>query len=174
MQGLLDFLRNHYLDLKFLHVFFVAMWSFSTLVAYVYYVVPAFRAAGLHPDDPERIAQRNWAMERFDRGVILEHIAFPVVLVTGALLVWVAGWTIHAWTWFGAKMLIVALVFIPLEIVDYYVSHFGGNKEKIRKTGNMARYDAMMGFHWAFFRLSAVFIGIFIPLAYYLAVAKPF
>ena len=35
MQGLLDVLRNHYLDLKFLHVFFVAMWSFSTVVAYV-------------------------------------------------------------------------------------------------------------------------------------------
>ena len=174
MDWLLDFLRNHYLDLKFLHLFFVAMWSFSTVVAYMYYVVPAFRAAEKNPDDAERIAQRNWAMERFDRGVILEHIAFPVVLVTGLLLGWAAGWNIDAWTWFSAKMLIVALIFIPLEIVDYYVSHFGGNKERIRNTGNMARYESMMGFHWAFFRFSAVFIGIFIPLTFFLAVTKPF
>lgn len=174
MQWFLDFLRNHYLDLKFLHVFFVAMWSFSTVVAYVYYVVPAFKAAGRHPDDPEIITRRNWAMERFDRGVILEHIAFPIVLLTGLMLGWVAGWSLHAWTWFSAKMAIVALIFVPLEIVDYYVSHFGGNKERIRRTGDMARYDTMMGFHWSFFRFSAVFIGIFIPLTYYLAVAKPF
>ena len=174
MEAFVSFLQLHYLDIKFVHLFFVAMWSFSTVVAYVYFVVPAFKAHQKNPDDPQRIANRNWAMERFDRGVIWEHVAFPIVLLTGGLLFMAGGWSIESWGWFSAKMLIVALVFIPLEVVDYYVSHFGGNKERIRNTGNMARYDSMISFHWSFFRFSAVFIGIFIPLTFYLAVAKPF
>lgn len=174
MQASINFLQLHYLDVKFFHVFFVAMWSFSTIVAYMYYVVPAFKAHALNPDDAQLIAQRNWAMERFDRGVILEHIAFPIVLFTGVLLFLAGGWSLESWGWFSAKILIVALIFIPLEIIDYYVSHFGGNKERIRRTGNMNRYDAMISFHWGFFRFSAVFIGIFIPLTFYLAVVKPF
>jgi hypothetical protein len=38
----------------------------------------------------------------------------------------------------------------------------------------MERYETMMGFHWAFYRVTTVFIVIFVPLTYYLAIVKPF
>lgn len=174
MSWLFEALQTHYLNIKFLHVISVAMWSFSTAVAYRDYIVPAFKSAGRHPDDPERIARRNWAMERFDKGAILEHVAFPLVLITGAIMFWTGDWSLASWSWFSAKMLIVALIFFPIEVVDYYISHFGGNKAKIRATGNMERYEAMMQFHWLFFRVTAVLIVIFIPLTYYLAITKVF
>ncbi len=174
MLWLFDWLQSHYLDIKFLHVISVAMWSFSTAVAYRDYIVPTFLAVEKYPDDKERLARRNWAMERFDKGAVLEHIAFPIVLITGALMFWTGGWSLASWSWFAAKMLIVAGIFLPIEIVDYYISHFGGNKEKIRLSGNMERYASMMQFHWLFFRITAVFIVLFIPLSYYLAITKPF
>jgi len=35
-----------------------------------------------------------WAYEQFDKTVVLEHIAFPVVLITGLLMFFMAGWSI--------------------------------------------------------------------------------
>lgn len=174
MNWLYEVLQQNYLNIKFLHVISVAMWSFSTAVAYRDYIVPSFKSAERHPNDPERIARRNWVMERFDKGAILEHVAFPIVLLTGAVMFWSGDWSLASWSWFSAKMLIVALIFLPIEIVDYYISHFGGNKEKIRATGNMERYETMMQFHWLFFKVTAVLIVIFIPLTYYLAITKFF
>ena len=61
----------------------VAVWAFSTAVAYRNYIVPAFRAWQREPHNAAAIARRNEFMERFDRGVVLEHIAFPLVLAGG-------------------------------------------------------------------------------------------
>lgn len=38
-----------------------------------------------------------------------------------------------------------------MEAVDYYISHMGGNKRRIRHSGDMQRYEAMTLFHWGFF-----------------------
>ena len=45
------------------------------------------------------------------------------------------------------KMVLVVLVFIPIEAVDYYLAHFGGNKEKIRQSGDMVRYEKLIHIH---------------------------
>ena len=79
-----------YLHVQFLHLLSVAIWSFSTTVAFRNFIIPAFRAWQRDPHNPERIAKRNEFMERFDKGVILEHIAFPVLVITGLMLVWLA------------------------------------------------------------------------------------
>lgn len=151
----------------------VAMWSFSTAVAYRNYILPAFHGWLKEPDNEARIARRNDAMERFDRGAVLEHFAFPVVLITGLLMVWTAGWDWQALNWLGVKLLIVAIVFVPMECMDYYISHGGGNKHRIRLTGDTARYERMIRFHWQFFRITTPLVVVLIPLLFYLAVAKP-
>lgn len=163
----------YYLELKTLHLLAVGMWSFSTAVAYRDYIVPAFVAWRRNPDNPSLVARRDDAMERFDRGAQLEHWAFPLVLISGLLMVWLAGWSVHDVNWLTVKLALVALVFIPMEILDYYLSHFGGNKARIRATGDTRRYEAMMAFHWQFFRVSTPLVVTLIPLAYYLAVSKP-
>ncbi|MFK7977615.1 MAG: hypothetical protein AB8C02_15880 [Halioglobus sp.] len=149
------------------------MWSFSTAVAYRNYIVPAFYGWLRDPENPKKITQRNDAMERFDRGAILEHIAFPIVLISGLGLLWIAGWEWQALNWLGAKLLIIGIIFIPMECVDYYISHGGGNKRSIRLAGDSLRYEQMIRFHWQFFRVTTPLVVTLIPLLFYLAIVKP-
>ncbi len=174
MEAFGEVLQPWYFQLKFLHVISVAMWSFSTAVAYRDYIVPVFNAWSRAPADSERIARRDWAMERFDSGAILEHVAFPLLLVTGLAMFFAGGWSLDGFTWLAVKLVIVAAIFIPMEAVDYYISHFGGNKARLRNRGDMARHEAMIRFHWLFFKVSTPLVVIFIPAIYYLAIVKPF
>ncbi len=175
----LDLVRTtvgpYYIQLKFFHLFFVMIWSWSTAVAYVSYVRVAYIKWQRAPDDPELKRRRDWAMEQFDRGVVLEHVAFPVILLTGLVLFIVGGWRVgFEWNWLVAKLLLVILVFVPMEALDYWLSHFGGNKYRLRKAGDQTRYELYMARHWLFLRVATPTVAITIPVAIYLAVVKPF
>lgn len=161
-----------YLYIKFVHVFFVMIWSWSAVVAYTWFVKGAFLKWVKNPDDPVVIQRRNWAIEQFDRGVILEHVAFPVIIVTGALLYVIAGWSIDA-HWLLLKMLLVIFIFVPMELVDYHLSHFGGNKFRLRMRGESEKYEKAIRQHWLFFRVTTPLITLFMPLAIFLAIVKP-
>lgn len=162
----------YYLYIKFIHVFFVMIWSWSTSVAYGWFVKGAFLNWVKNPDDPAIIKKRNWAIEQFDRGVILEHIAFPIILITGPLLWMIAGWSLDT-PWFLLKLLVVVFIFVPLEIVDYYLSHFGGNKYKLRMRGESAKYEQAIRQHWLFLRITTPLIMVFMPLVIFFAIVKP-
>ena len=174
---MIDLLRQvlapWYIQIKFVHVLFVMVWVASTTMAYAYYLVPVFKAWRRNPDDQEIIALRNWAMERFDQGVIFEHIAFPIIVLTGPLMYLVAGWTTAA-NWLLLKIIIVCVVAIPIEIVDYYLSHFGGNKRRIRESGDAAAYELAVHRHWMFFLVTSPPIMVFAVLVIFLAITKPF
>lgn len=172
MDELRALLQPWYLQIKFIHLLFVMIWSFSTAVAYSWYVKSAWIAWQHNPDDPDRLARRNWAMEQFDKGAALEHIAFPIVLVTGGLLVWVMGWGMES-HWLMLKLTLVILVFGPIEIFDYWISHLGGSKKQWRLKGDMQRYETLMQWHWRFFRISTPLVIIVIPAIIWLAVTKP-
>tara|TARA_R110000868_G_scaffold54159_3_gene169556 strand:- start:3353 stop:3868 length:516 start_codon:yes stop_codon:yes gene_type:complete len=169
-----DFLLPYYAEIKFIHLFFVGIWAFSTAVAYQNYVLPAFRFALAHPDDPDAIAWRNRMIEAFDKGVVLEHVAFPIVLVTGLTLLWLGHWSPAESGWLAVKLALVLLVFIPMEIVDYRISHFSKPKRQMRLDGDMVAYEAAIGFHWRFLRVTTLLVVTTIPAAIYLAVVKPF
>lgn len=165
-------LAPYYLYIKFIHLFFVMIWAWSTAVAYSWYVRGAFINWERNPDDPELVRRRNYAIEQFDRGVVLEHVAFPVVLVTGPLLWIVTGWSLDD-AWFFLKLLIVVLVFLPLEAFDYHLSHFGGNKRSLRLRGESAKYELAIRQHWTFLKISTPVVVAFVPLVVFLAVVKP-
>ena len=111
-------------------------------------------------------------MEQFDKGAALEHIAFPIVILTGATLVWLAGWGMDS-RWLLAKLILVTLVFVPMEIFDYWISHLGGSKKQWRLKGDMKRYEKLMRWHWRFFQISTPLVVCVIPAIIYLAVTKP-
>src|SRR3546814_18901645 len=67
-------------------------WLWSTSVAYVHYLLPAFHAWRRNPDDEGVIELRDWVMDRLDRGAVIEHIAFHLVMISAPLLYWVGGW----------------------------------------------------------------------------------
>ena len=166
-------LAPYYLQIKFVHLLFVAMWFWSTSVAYSYYLVPLFKAWQQAPDQIDRIHLRNWAMERFDDGAILEHIAFPMVLITGTTLMLIGGWN-PGFGWFAMKLVLVVLVFVPIEVMDYYLAHFGGNKEAIRQSGAIEAYEPAIRRHWYFLVLSTPVVIVSITYVFYLAITKPF
>jgi len=173
MDQVLSFIAPFYLEIKTLHLLSVALWSFSTAVAFRNYVVPAFRYWHRNPGDERAIADRNDAMEKFDRGAVLEHIAFPITIVTGLMMIWIAGWPLNSMNWLVLKLGIILGVFVPVEAIDYYISHMGGNKERIRRSDKPQRYEPMIRFHWQFFRVTTPLVIIFIPTIFYLAIVKP-
>ncbi len=169
---MLDALAPFYMEIKLLHILAVMVWLFSTAVGYQNYVVPAFKAWLANPDDQQAIAMRNLAIERFDKGVILEHVAFPVIMITGPVLWGLSGYGAES-DWFLLKLLIVFGVFLPIEIADYYLSHFGGNKRRYRLAGDAAEYERHIVLHWRFLvsvTWPIFFFGVFVVG---LAVLKP-
>lgn len=89
---MLDLIAPYYMYIKLLHLLAVMVWLFSTAVGYQNYVVPAFKAWAATPNDEQAIAMRNLAIERFDDGVILEHCAFPIIMLTGPVLWLLSGY----------------------------------------------------------------------------------
>ena len=59
--------------------------------------------------------------------MVLEHIAFPVALIIGLLMFVMAGWTTDN-SWMLVKLVIVVGFFIPLEVLDVWISHVLGPK----------------------------------------------
>lgn len=161
-----------YMQIKLVHLLAVMVWLFSTAVAYQNYVVPAFKAWLATPDDAGAIAARNLAIERFDKGVILEHVAFPVIMTTGPILWWLSGFDASS-DWFVLKMLIVFGIFLPIEIADYHLSHLRGNKLRHRLAGDTDAYERHILLHWRFLvtvTWPIVFFGVSVVA---LAVLKP-
>lgn len=173
LDGLRLALLPWYAEIRFVHLLFVMVWFMSTAVAYTWYVKSAWLSWQRQPDDAERRKRRDWTMEQFDKGAIMEHIAFPIVIVSGLTLYWITGWSL-ANGWLLWKLLLIVLIFVPMEIVDYWLAHFGGNKEKMRATGDMVRYEQLMQWHWLFFRITTPLVMIFIPVILFLAITKPF
>jgi len=172
IDAIRESLGSYYLYIKFVHLIAATLWSWSTSVAYIWYARDAWREWAKNPTNDLLRARRNWAFEQFDKGVIVEHLAFPVVLITGPLLIILGGWPL-ATPWLAAKLAILLLVFIPIEICDYWLSHIVGNKNRLRDAGDAERYERFMQIHWLFFRITTPLIILFVPAAIFLAVVKP-
>lgn len=173
LENVRVFLAEYYIYLKFIHLMAVMVWVWSTSVAYAFYLVPVFKAWRRNPDDGEVIAMRNWVMERFDQGASYEHTAFPIVMITGPLLYWVGGFDMGL-GWLSLKLLIVVGLFIPIEVMDYYLSHFGGSKQHFRERGDWQGYEVAIHRHWWFLLLTSPAIMMSAMFVLFLAITKPF
>jgi len=173
MDAFAEFLSPYYMHIKFLHVVAVMVWVWSTSVAYAYYLVPVFKAWRRSPDDQAILELRNWVMERFDHGAIYEHMAFPAVILFGTLLYVVGGHGTEE-NWLLLKLAIVVGIFLPIEVADYYLSHFGGNKHTIRERGTADDYERGVHRHWWFFLITTAPVMIGSTVIIFLAIVKPF
>lgn len=173
LDSVRTFLGEYYLQLKFVHLLAVMVWVWSTSVAYAFYLVPIMKAWRRNPEDVGIRRMRDWAMERFDQGATYEHIAFPVILVTGPLLFWAGGFDASV-GWLMLKLLIVVGLFIPIEMMDYHLSHLGRSKAQFRERSDWAGYEEAVHKHWWFLLLSSPAIMVSAMFVLYLAITKPF
>ncbi len=57
----------------------------------------------------------------------------------------VAIWSFStAVAWVNAKLWVGILVIVPMEAFDIYLSHLGGNKARVRATGDTERYERVI------------------------------
>ena len=167
-------LGPYYHYIKAVHVIAAALWAFSTAVAWVFYLKPALGRAARAPGDREARARRDLYLELFDRGAIVEHVALGVLVVTALAMIWLGRVDLTRWSFVTAKLWIGVVVIVPMEAIDIYLSHLGGNKARIRRTGDMARYERMVRHHTTFLRVTEPIVVVLVPLLFVLAVAKPF
>lgn len=173
LESASDQLAEYYIYIKFVHMVFAAIWAWSTAVGYTNYLVPLFRDWQRSPGDAEKARVRNWAMERFDEGAILEHIAFPALIVTGSMLMLAGGWTPDS-GWFAMKLVLVVMLFLPIEVTDIYLAHMGGNKQMLREGGQAETYERIVHLHWWFLVVSTPIVAVSITFTFFLAIVKPF
>ena len=169
---MIDNLMVYYTHIKFIHLFSVMIWSMSAVGAYVYYFRTTLFAAKKDPYNMELQRRLIWAYEQFDKTVVLEHIAFPVVLITGLLMFFMAGWSIDS-QWLLIKLVIVIGFFIPLEILDVWISHVLGPRISKHRESDVDDWNQGRALHWKFLKIVSPWVGITIPLVIFLAVVKP-
>jgi uncharacterized membrane protein len=172
LGGIHSFAVIFFPAIRTVHVLAATLWAFTTIAPMRFYVRPTLRAFAQNPNDPELRRRRDWVLEQFDRTVIIEHVAFVAILVTGPLL-FIAGAASFRDLWFVAKMAIVIGVFIPLEIYDVWLSHVAAPRETKNKQEDPVRYDRFRRKYVGFLRGVTPLILLTVPTVLILALAKP-
>jgi len=104
---------------------------------------------------------------------------FSVVIgfmhISGVLLFIAGGWGPEA-GWLMMKLALVIVITVPMEAVDYHISHFNGNKRYLREKsgGDWGVYESALHRHWWFFLVTMPIIGLLIVSILILAFLKPF
>jgi hypothetical protein len=167
-----EFAIGHIAAIRTIHVLAAMLWAFTTIAPMRFYVRPTLRALARNPDDAELRRRRDWVLEQFDRVVIIEHVAFAIILLTGPLLYLTGVVTLDA-KWFLVKMAIVLLVFIPVEIFDVWLSHVAAPAAVRRKHEDPAAYDRFRRRYVGFLTAMIPVIFLTVPTVLILALAKP-
>jgi len=160
--------------IKALHVMSVALWAFSTAVAWAFYLKPVLQAARANPEDVQLRRRRDEFMKRFDAGASFEHVAFVLLVVTALLMLWVNQIDLGVFNFLTFKLLVGIVIIVPMEAIDVWLSHLGGSKAHLAKQGDDERYEQVMEWHWKFFRVTEPLVIVLVPAMFVIAVAKPF
>lgn len=171
---MLEAVAPYYFWIKAIHVISVAIWSFSTAVAYAFYVKPAIKAWERRPSDPSRTAVLDESMLRFDRGAAFEHVALVVMIVTAVMMIWIRDINLMRWSFIPFMFWVGVAVIVPMETADIWLTHLGGNKERLKRAGDTARYAEVMNRHILFLKITEPIVIVLIPTFFIIAIVKPF
>lgn len=164
-------LTGHYLAIKLVHIGAAMVWTASALGAFWFVIASAWDRRQ-HPDDPEIQRRDAWVRLQFCRAVILEHVAFAVLIPTGFMLMASLHFT-FAMAWFAWKVGIVTGVFIPLEIFDTWLSHWHLPRALARATEAPDALRRAERLHDGFLWGGGALVVALIPVVVYLVVMKP-
>lgn len=172
MDAIQQALAPWYYVILFLHLLFLGVWAFSATGAF-WLVAVAGRERRANPQDSEAQRRDDWARWHFNVIVRAEHIAFPLLLLTGLLLYVTAQWQASANPWLWWKLLIVLGVFLPMELYDTWLSHHHVPRAMRNKAQDLAAFKRAIRRQDRFIRGSLWIVLLLIPLVMFLAVVKP-
>jgi hypothetical protein len=107
--------------------------------------------------------------------LIAEHIAFVVLLASGAALMEVHGWGLGRARWLALKVGLVGFLVVPLEAMHTYVAH-GWISPGLRRSQGGALAPELargLGIEEMLRTLAIPLLGVGLPLVLWLSIAKP-
>jgi hypothetical protein len=164
-------LAPYYLQLKLVHLGACIVWAGSALGAFWIVLVATWQARR-SPEDAELDRRLVWVRLQFSHAVVLEHVAFLVLVGSGLLLQRALSldWMIP---WFAAKCIIVFGVFVPLEAFDVWLSHWRVPHAVGRAGQDPDDLRRVMRWHDVFLWGGGAVVMVLIPFVVWLIVVKP-
>lgn len=158
---------SEYGILKLVHLGALIFWLGPPLGAWL-----VFRAVEDGSYEPGSLAER--VSRVFYLTVIIEHIAFIVLLATGFLMAF--KYNLFEAAWLTQKIYVVFLVVVPLEIADILLGNWVADRaSKKLYAGKALRSWERYGldiYHGAFTRVALVVIPLSVLIIMYLATSK--
>lgn len=155
---------------KLLHLGALILWLGPALGAW-WLLLSANRMLG------EPTAVSHLLYTQFFKIVWLEHVAFMALLLSGFLYAWLAGFSFSGMPWLKLKLLLIALIVLPLEIVDIWFSHTKLTqtfKKRDPDTSYSAAETGLLSFyHGGFTRAALILLPATVLGIMWLTIAKP-
>lgn len=152
---------------KLVHIGALVFWIGPTLGAWW-----MLRVANYRFGEPGIVSQ--FLYQVFLHLLWVEHIAFAVLLLSGASLAWLHGW----WgaSWLDVKLLLVFAVVVPLEIFDIWLGHVrlpGLFRHRHPSRPYSAKETALLDlYHGRLTRVALWVMPVVVALIMWLAVSK--
>jgi hypothetical protein len=116
------------------------------------------------------------ARRRLQPRLVAEHVAFVLLLLTGALLMYHHGWSITRARWLTLKLGLVLFLVVPFEAMHAFICH-GWIATGLRRSQAppLAReLERGIGVEEMLRTLAIPLLGVGVPLLVWLSVRRPF
>ena len=158
-----------FIGLKILHLGALVLWLGPGLGAWLMMLV-----INNHFGEPGRVSHLAWQL--FLKLMWLEHIALAVLLGSGVLLGWQTGQ--FDTSWLQAKLLIVVLFLLPLELVDVWFVHHRLPRlfahRQVNTPYSEREYQVLRIYHQRFTPLALLTLPVAVIGIMWLAISKTF
>ncbi len=155
---------GYYAMLKLLHIGALVFWVGPGLGAW-----SLLRFSGMLERYESPLSRALYRV--FIKLVAVEHLAFAVLLATGLGLARFHGFPQTTADWLGDKLLLVACILIPLEVVDMALSHWLV-PARLGVAGARANDPVLSWYHHRFTPLALLLVPPTLLLVLWLAVSK--
>lgn len=156
-----------YAVLKFIHLGALIFWLGPALGAWL--VLKAVETGTYQPGSQAETVSRVFYLT-----VLLEHVAFVVLLATGLLMAVRYPWM--GADWLNQKLYLVFLVLVPLEIVDIALGNWiaSSASRKLYAGKPLKRWErnGLALYHGLFTKIAMVVVPLSVMAIMYLAVGK--
>ena len=158
---------NEYAILKLIHIGAFVFWLGPPLGAWL-----VFKAVEKDTDINKAVVAK--VSKVFFWTVLLEHIAFFALLVTGSTLAYHYNW--FGSEWLTQKLYIIFLIIVPLEIIDIIWGNWLASKaSRDLYSGKILKpwqQQALNLYHGLFTKFALIIIPVTVLMVMYLAIGK--